>query len=78
MTSSSAAFKNANSSFFGKRPFRLLLPDHDGLYRHIEAYIDRHRPLLLGAAIDPGTFFVKSVKRTSTDAAYDQTTFYEA
>jgi hypothetical protein len=23
----SAAFKNANSSFFGKRPFRLLLPD---------------------------------------------------
>jgi hypothetical protein len=74
----SAAFKNANSSFFGKRPFRLLLPDYDGLYRHIDAYIDRHRPLLLGTAVDPGTFFVKSVKRTSTDAAYDQTTFYEA
>lgn len=74
----SAAFKNANSSFFGKRPFRLLLPDFDGLYRHIHAYIDRHRPMLLADADDPGTFFVKSVKRTSTDAAYDQTTFYEA
>jgi hypothetical protein len=74
----SAAFKNADSSFFAKRPFRLLLPDYDGLYRHIDAYIERHRALLLGDAVDPGTFFVKSVKRTSTDAAYDQTTFYEA
>lgn len=37
----SNAFKNANSSFFGGQPFRLLLPDLDGLYRHIDAYIVR-------------------------------------
>ena len=74
----SIAFKNASSSFFGKRPFRMLLPDFDGLYRHLETYIIRHRPLLLGDAADPGTFFVKTVKRSSSDAAYDQATFYEA
>lgn len=74
----SVAFKNANSSFFGKRPFRLLLPDFDGLYGHLETYITRHRPLLLGDAADPGTFFIKTVKRSSSDAAYDQATFYEA
>ncbi|MDH7639987.1 hypothetical protein [Sphingomonas oryzagri] len=74
----SVAFKNANSSFFGKKPFRLLLPDYDGLYRHIEVWLDRHRGVLLGEAEDPGTFFVKTVKRTSSDAAYDQATFYEA
>lgn len=74
----SIAFKNANSSFFGKRPFRLLLPDFDGLYGHIEAYVVRHRPLLLNGAEDPGTFFIKTVKRSSSDASYNQTTFYEA
>lgn len=74
----SVAFKNANSSFFGKQPFRLTLPDLDGLYARIDAYIERCRPLLLGEAEDPGTFFVKSVKRTSRDASYDQNTFYEA
>jgi len=36
------------------------------------------RARLLGEAVDPGTFFVKSVKRTSADAAYNQNTFYEA
>lgn len=74
----SVAFKNANSSFFGKRPFRLLLPDFDGLYGHLETYITRHRPLLLGDATDPGTFFIKTVKRSSSDAAYNRSTFYEA
>ena len=74
----SVAFKNANSSFFGKRPFRLLLPDFDGLYLHLETYIVRHRPLLLGDAADPGTFFIKTVKRSSSNAAYNQATFYEA
>ena len=44
----------------------------------IGAWIDRHRSRLLGPAVDPGTFFVKSVKRTSADAAYDQNTFFEA
>ncbi|WP_421950789.1 hypothetical protein [Pelagibacterium sp.] len=74
----SVAFKNANSSYFGSKPFRLILPDLGGLYDHIEAYIDRHRRVLLGGAEDPGTFFVKTVKTTSRDASYDQNTFYEA
>jgi len=74
----SNAFKNANSSFFGGKPFRLLLPDLDGLYFHIDAYISDHRPRLLNGAPDPGTFFIKTVKRTSSDASYNQATFYEA
>jgi len=74
----SLAFKNARSSFFGAKPFRLVLPDLGGLYDMIEAYVDRHRARLLGPAENPGTFFVKSVKRTSTHAAYDQNTFFEA
>lgn len=74
----SNAFKNATSSFFGAKPFRLILPDLLELYKHIDAYVARHRSVLLGGAKDPGTFFVKTVKTTSIDAAYDQTTFYEA
>lgn len=72
------AFKNSGSSFFGSNPFRLLLEDLSGLYGHIEAYLERHRPRLLGPATDPGTFFVKSTKRTTSSAAYDEATFYEA
>lgn len=74
----SVAFKNATSSFFGQKPFRLVLPDLAGLYSVIDTYIDRHRSLLLGPATDPGTFFVKTVKQRSASAAYNQTTFYEA
>lgn len=73
-----AAFKNAHSSFFKGRPFRLLLPDLCDLYRHIGNYIETARPLLLSDAVDPGTFFVKTVKRSSESAAYNQATFYEA
>ncbi len=74
----SVAFKNSTSSFFGQKPFRLILPDLAGLYNVIEAYLDRHRVRLLGRATDPGTFFVKTVKLSSARAAYDQNTFYEA
>lgn len=74
----SAAFKNSGSSFFGQKPFRLILPDLLDLYKYLEAYIDRHRGVLLGPAKDPGTLFVKTVKTTSLDAAYDSTKFYEA
>ncbi|MQB22583.1 hypothetical protein DXT90_18320 [Agrobacterium tumefaciens] len=74
----SVAFKNANSSFFGSKPFRLILPDLLDLYHYINAYIERHRKVLLGQAADPGTFFIKTVKLSSADAAYNQTTFYEA
>ncbi|SHM73412.1 hypothetical protein [Roseibium suaedae] len=74
----SVAFKNANSSFFGSKPFRLILPDLGRLYEMIEAWIDRHRSRLIGPAGDPGTFFVKTAKITSTNAAYSQNTFFEA
>jgi hypothetical protein len=73
-----AAFKNATSSFFAGRPFRLMLPDLAGLYGHLESYLDKHRAVLLGRFTDPGTFFVKSVKARSRTAAYDSKTFYEA
>lgn len=72
------AFKNADSSFFSGKPFRLVLPDLGDLYRHLAAYIWKHRAALLACAEDPGTLFVKTVKTTSRDAAYDQNTFYEA
>ena len=72
------AFKNANSTFFGSRPFRLFLPDLGGLYRQLADYAQVHRAVLLAGAPDPGTFFVKTVKRTSRSAAYDKNTFYEA
>ncbi|MEF2071027.1 hypothetical protein [Consotaella aegiceratis] len=74
----SVAFKNANSSFFGSKPFRLILPDLGSLYDMISTYIVRHRHRLVGPAKDPGTFFVKTVKMRSANAAYDQNTFYEA
>lgn len=73
-----SAFKNSHSSFFGSKPFRLVLPDLGELYEHIDAYIGRHRGVLLGGAVDPGTFFVKTAKVTSRDASYNMTTFYEA
>jgi hypothetical protein len=72
------AFKNADSSFFAGKPFRLVLPDLGDLYRHLAAYIRKHRAALLAQAGDPGTLFVKTVKTISRDAAYDQNTFYEA
>lgn len=74
----SVAFKNAESSFFGQKPFRLLLPDMARLYEMIDAYASRHRAKLLGSADDPGTFFVKTVKSTSSTAAYSQMSFYDA
>ncbi|MFN3132436.1 hypothetical protein [Roseibium sp.] len=74
----SVAFKNAHSSFFGAKPFRLILPDLGQLYDFIDAWNDRHRSRLLGPATDPGTFFVKTAKITSTNAKYSQNTFFEA
>jgi hypothetical protein len=72
------AFKNAHSSFFGGRPFRMLLPDLGGLQAHLDTWLRRDRPRLLGAARDPGTVFVKTVKRTTVDPAYGKVAFYEA
>jgi hypothetical protein len=73
-----SAFKNARSSFFSNNPYRLQLPDVGNLYGFLGAYLDRHRARLLRSATDPGTLFVKTVKVTTTNAAYDQCTFYEA
>lgn len=72
------AFKNAGSSYFHGQAFHLRLPDLQGLYDLIDGYLERHRPLLLGNAADPGTFFVKTAKQTSVSAEYDQNSFYEA
>ncbi|EIT70520.1 MULTISPECIES: hypothetical protein [Hydrocarboniphaga] len=72
------AFKNADSSYFGKQPYRLILPDIGELYKQIDAYTANHRRKLLGDVLDPGTFFVKTTKRSSREAEYDQNTFYEA
>ena len=72
------AFKNSGSSYFGGKPFRILLPDLANLYSFIDAYLDRHRGVLLRGAKDTGTFFVKTVKVSSAQAEYNQTTFYEA
>lgn len=73
-----SAFKNSGSSYFGRQPFCLALRDLGGLYEQIDIYLNKHRPRLLGAMPDPGTFFVKTVKANSKSAAYDQNTFYEA
>jgi len=37
-------------------------------------YIERHRKVSLDPAADPGTFFIKTVKLSSSDASYNQTT----
>lgn len=72
-----AAFKNANSAYFSKRPFRLLLPDLGALYHWLDTYIEVDRGRLLAGAGDPGVF-VKTVKRTSRSAEFTQSGFYEA
>lgn len=72
------AFKNASSSFFSRKPYRLLLPDLGRLYDFIDIYLRRDRQLLLGGGEDPKTFFVKSAKRTTKNAAYSQIGFYDA
>jgi hypothetical protein len=74
----SIAFKNARSSFFADRPFRLTLPDLGSLYEYLDAYVGLHRKALLNGASDPSTLFVKTMKKSSRDAAYDSNTFYEA
>lgn len=72
------AFKNWDSTFFRNGAFRLLLPDLEGLYSWIDAYIKRHRPLLLGGQSDPGTFFVRTMKSDRKSAVYDTSSFYFA
>ncbi len=56
----------------------MLLPDLGRLYEFIDLYLRRDRQILLGGAEDPKTFFVKSAKLTTKDAAYSQVGFYDA
>lgn len=49
----SATFNNAYSSFFGQKPFRLVLPDMARLYEMIDAYGERHGARLVTSAEDP-------------------------
>lgn len=74
----SVAFKNGRSSFFADKPFRLALPNLGRLYEQLDNYVRVHRGELLKGASDPGTLFVKTVKRSSRDASYDKNTFYVA
>jgi hypothetical protein len=74
----SVAFKNARSSFFANRPYRLALPDLGSLYAQLDKYVRVDRGLLLKGADDPGTLFVKTTKRSGRDAAYNKNNFYQA
>jgi hypothetical protein len=73
-----AAFKNSGSSFFNGRPFRILLPDLEGLYERIDEYLRCHRRVLLNGAIDPETVFVRDTRRSNGRAEYDTLSFYVA
>ncbi len=72
-----AAFKNARSSFFEGRPFRVALPDIGGLYSLIGGWINRHRPVLVGRAADPGTVFVATARSPNSDLALGKAAFYD-
>ncbi len=72
-----AAFKNGYSSFFDGRPFRVVLPDIGGLYDLIGKWIARHRPTLVGPAIDPGTVIVATARGPRSDLVLGKAAFYE-
>lgn len=57
----SRAFKNWQSKFFKNMPLQITLPDACGLYHWIDVYLRRHRRVLLGNHIDPGTLFVRTL-----------------
>lgn len=71
-----AAFKNAHSSFFRNGPFRRVLPDRDGLYAHICAWLGEDRALVLGSAEDSGAFFVRRARGCGSE--HDRGAFYTA
>lgn len=71
-----AAFKNANSSFFDGRPFRVTLPDIGDLYALIDMWIARHRPVLIGRAVDPGTVLVATARGPKTNISFGKAAFY--
>jgi len=70
------AFKNRESEAL-ERELELPIPDIDGLYDEIAAYIQARETLLNGAP-DPGTFFVKTMQSRAEDAEYGMVGFYNA
>lgn len=72
------AFKNADSGFFKGRAVQIPLPEVGELHTHIEAWIARHRTVVLGGGLDPGTFFVKTGRRGGSGLAYTATGFFHA
>ena len=72
------AFKNSGSQFFGGRPYRLMLPDLDSFYKYIDAYVLRHRPILLGGYPDPGSFFVRTFLSAFRSKPHDTSSYYNA
>uniref|UniRef100_UPI002FDFA9A5 hypothetical protein n=1 Tax=Phenylobacterium sp. TaxID=1871053 RepID=UPI002FDFA9A5 len=71
------AFKNARSSFFRDGPYRRRLPDRDGLYALIAAWLGGGRGLVIGGAADPGTVFVRRA-HAGGSPEYDRCRFHEA
>ena len=72
------AFKNSGSPFFHGRPYHIVLPQLDNLYRYIEDYIERHRPLLMGGRHYPDTFFVRTFRSAFRCQPHDVSSFYDA
>ena len=70
------AFKNRESEALEKE-LELPIPDIDGLYDEIAAYLQARETLLNGAP-DPGTFFVKTMQSRAEDAEYGLVGFYNA
>jgi hypothetical protein len=70
------AFKNADSEFFQKKPFRLLLPDLENLYAVIEQYLEKHRAVLVGPFPDSGSFFARTAKSATNCGTYNDGGFY--
>jgi hypothetical protein len=69
------AFKNWDSNFFRHGPFHAILPDLDNLYSHIDAYLRRHRAVLLGGFGEASTFFVRTMRTPLVSPSYDGNAF---
>lgn len=72
----SAAFKNSTSSFFRNGCHIIALPDAADLYVYLDRHLAEGRTLLVGDRAEPGTFFVRDIKRGP--AEHDAHSFYGA
>jgi len=74
------AFKNPYSSFFARKPFRLIIPNVGNLYAAMDIYLNEDRGILIESLPDPKTFFVRSYKRLKIKkgAAYSAASLTDA